>query len=117
MTSVTDAPENPLPFGRSRSPGTGSGRAIRWLRANLFASISSTVISLLLIFLLAKACVEPAAVGFLERDLDRSRQSDRRLPGDPRAWRLLGGHPREVSLHSVRYAIPLISSGGRRSRP
>src|ERR1700694_4565099 len=57
MTSVTDAPENPLPFGRSRSRRSGSGRAIRWLRANLFASIPSTVISLLLIFVLAKACV------------------------------------------------------------
>src|SRR5712671_4906985 len=57
MTSLTDAPENPLPFGRSRPQRVGSGRAIRWLRANLFSSIPSTVISLLLIFLLAKACV------------------------------------------------------------
>ena len=64
MTSVTDAPENPLPFHRSRSPGTGSGRAIRWLRANLFASIPSTVISLLLIFLLAKAGISLLQWGF-----------------------------------------------------
>src|SRR5882724_9722468 len=62
MTSVTDAPENPLPFSRSRKPG--SGRAIRWLRANLFASIPSTVISLLLIFLLGKASVSFLQWGF-----------------------------------------------------
>src|ERR1700716_1243132 len=64
MTSVTDAPENPLPLGRSRPRGVGSGRVIRWLRANLFSSIPSTVISLLLIFLLAKACVSFVQWGF-----------------------------------------------------
>src|ERR1700738_5158014 len=64
MTSVTDAPENPLPFGRSRSRRAGGGRAIGWLRANLFSSIPSTVISLLLIFLLAKACVSLVQWGF-----------------------------------------------------
>jgi general L-amino acid transport system permease protein len=64
MTFVTDAPENPLPFGRSRSRTRGGGRAIRWLRVNLFASIPSTVISLLMIFLLAKACVGFARWGF-----------------------------------------------------
>src|ERR1700704_2332308 len=57
MTSLTDAPQDPLPSGRSRSRRSGRGRAIGWLRANLFSSIPSTVISLLLIFLLAKACV------------------------------------------------------------
>src|ERR1700726_2534625 len=64
MTSVTDAPENPLPFGRSRSRRSGSGRAVRWLRANLFPSIPSSVISLLLIFLLAKACVSLVQWGY-----------------------------------------------------
>src|ERR1700710_2775702 len=57
MTFVTDAPQSPLPFSRPRPRSVGSGRAIRWLRANLFSSIPSSVISLLLIFLLAKACV------------------------------------------------------------
>jgi general L-amino acid transport system permease protein len=57
MTLVSDAPENPLPFGRPRPGVVGRGRTIRWLRANLFSSIPSSVISLLLIFLLAKACV------------------------------------------------------------
>jgi general L-amino acid transport system permease protein len=64
MTSITDAPENPLPFGRSRPRSIGRGRAIRWLRANLFSSIPSSVISLLLIFLLAKACVSFVQWGF-----------------------------------------------------
>src|SRR5436305_7960654 len=57
MTSVTDAPDNPLPFGRSRPRAVGGGRALRWLRANLFSSIPSSIISLLLMFLLAKASV------------------------------------------------------------
>jgi general L-amino acid transport system permease protein len=64
MTSVTDAPQNPLPFSRSRWRNSGGGRAVRWLRANLFPSIPSTVISLLLIFLLAKACVGFVRWGF-----------------------------------------------------
>src|SRR3979411_1198415 len=64
MTSLTDAPENPLPFGRARPRSIGSGRAIRWLRANLFSSIPSSVISLLLIFLLAKACGSFGQWGF-----------------------------------------------------
>lgn len=64
MTSVTDAPENPLPFGGSRSRRVGSGRVIGWLRANLFPSIPSSIISLLLIFLLAKASVSFVQWGF-----------------------------------------------------
>jgi len=55
MTSVTDAPGTPLPFSRSRSGRTIVGRAIGWLRINLFASISSTIVTLLLLFVLAKA--------------------------------------------------------------
>src|SRR3954469_13137043 len=57
MTSLTEAPEDPLLYARSRPRVMGSGRAIPWLRANLFSSIPSSIISLLLIFLLAKACV------------------------------------------------------------
>src|SRR5712671_2020536 len=64
MTSVTDAPENPLPFGRSRSRRVAGNRVIRWLRANLFPSIPSTIISLLLILVLAKACVSLVQWGF-----------------------------------------------------
>jgi general L-amino acid transport system permease protein len=57
MTTLTSAPENPLPFGGARSRRSAGGRVIRWLRANLFPSIPSSIISLLLIFLLAKAGV------------------------------------------------------------
>src|SRR4051794_5785416 len=65
MTVVTDAPENPLPLVRSRPRAVGGGRAIRWLRANLFASIPSSIISLVLILLLAKACVSFVQWAFL----------------------------------------------------
>jgi general L-amino acid transport system permease protein len=64
MTSLMDARQDPLPSGRSRLRRTGSGRAIRRLRANLFPSIPSSVISLLLIFLLAKACLSFVQWGF-----------------------------------------------------
>jgi general L-amino acid transport system permease protein len=62
MTPATDAPKSPRPFlSRSRlGPG---GRALRWLRANLFSSISSSVISLLLILLLAKLVIGVAQWG------------------------------------------------------
>jgi general L-amino acid transport system permease protein len=56
MTSIADAPQDPFPVGRPRSL-KGRGGVIGWLRANLFPSIPSTVVSLLLIFLLGKACV------------------------------------------------------------
>ena len=55
MTSMTATPESPLPIDRPRSRRTLSGRIIGWLRANLFASIPSSIISLLLIFVLGKA--------------------------------------------------------------
>ncbi|MGH6641579.1 MAG: amino acid ABC transporter permease [Bradyrhizobium sp.] len=55
MTSMTSAPENPLPLDRPRYRRTLSGRTIGWLRANLFASIPSSIMSLLLIAVLGKA--------------------------------------------------------------
>jgi len=56
MTSATDAPQGPHAFPARPNQGAGR-RALRWLRANLFSSISSSVISLLLILLLAKMLV------------------------------------------------------------
>jgi general L-amino acid transport system permease protein len=64
MTTVTDTPENPLPLARPRNRRTLAGRIIGWLRANLFASISSTVVSLLLIFVLGKALISLVQWGF-----------------------------------------------------
>ena len=64
MTSVTQAPGDPLPFGGSRSRRTAAGRAIGWLRANLFSSITSSVVSLLLLAVLAKAFVSLVQWGY-----------------------------------------------------
>ncbi len=64
MTSITDAPENPLPFSRSRYRTTRLGRAIGWLRTNLFASITSSIVSLLLIAVLAKGFVSLVQWGY-----------------------------------------------------
>src|SRR4029079_4808399 len=55
MTSLTSAPENPLPLDRPRPRRTPGGPIAGWLRANLFASIPSSVMSLLLLFVLGKA--------------------------------------------------------------
>ena len=64
MTSITDTPQNPLLDG-ARSRKTPGGPVIRWLRANLFASVTSSIISLLLIALLGKALVSLLQWGFL----------------------------------------------------
>lgn len=69
MTLVTDAPANPNPFNPAPFPRTRSGltnnRAIRWLRANLFNSISSGIITLLFGFILVKAFISFAQWGLL----------------------------------------------------
>jgi general L-amino acid transport system permease protein len=64
MTSITDAPENPLPFNNARSRKVLGGRVIRWLRANLFASVTSSIISVLLIALLGKALMSLVQWGY-----------------------------------------------------
>jgi general L-amino acid transport system permease protein len=65
MTSVTDIPQSPLPVDRPRTrrPPPG-GPIIFWLRANLFGSIPSTIVSLLLIALLGKAFVSLVQWGY-----------------------------------------------------
>jgi general L-amino acid transport system permease protein len=64
MTSISDTPQNPLPFSGARSRKTPARRVIRWLRTNLFASVTSSVISLLLIVLLGKALVSLVQWGY-----------------------------------------------------
>jgi general L-amino acid transport system permease protein len=54
MAVMTDAPEQPLDRPR---PGPGGGRAMRWLRANLFPSITSGIVTLLVGFVLAKGLI------------------------------------------------------------
>ena len=61
MAATTDAPGSPRPLRRS---GSGAGRAMRWLRANLFGSITSGVITLLVGFVLVKALVGLLQWGF-----------------------------------------------------
>jgi general L-amino acid transport system permease protein len=63
MTAVTDTPQSPLPF-QSRYRKTAGGRIFVWLHTNLFASIPSSVISVLLIFVLAKALISFLQWGF-----------------------------------------------------
>jgi general L-amino acid transport system permease protein len=63
MTAVTDTPQSPLPF-QSRYRKTAGGRIFVWLRTNLFASIPSSVISVLLIFVLAMALISFLQWGF-----------------------------------------------------
>ena len=46
MTVMTDIPDSPLPSARRRANRTLAGLVIAWLRANLFASIPSTDVTL-----------------------------------------------------------------------
>ncbi len=62
MITITDAPQGPRSFSSHSNWGMG-GRALRWLRANLFSSISSSLITLLLILLLGKMLISFAQWG------------------------------------------------------
>src|SRR6478736_646946 len=65
MTSMTSAPENPLPLDRPQYRRALSRRIIGWLRANLFASIPSSIMSLLLIAVLGKALISLVQWGYV----------------------------------------------------
>jgi general L-amino acid transport system permease protein len=65
MTVTTDIPDSPAPSARPRSNKTFADLAIAWLRANLFATIPSTVITLLLVLVLGKGLVSLVQWGFL----------------------------------------------------
>lgn len=65
MTMVTDAPQNPLPFSPPHSRRPPGGRAVRWLRANLFSSIPNSLITVLLAIVLGKAFISLVQWGFL----------------------------------------------------
>src|ERR1700745_4328966 len=62
MTTVTDLDQMPRPAGRRRT-GLDANPVLRWLRANLFSSITSSIITLLLLALLAKMIVSFAQWG------------------------------------------------------
>src|SRR5262249_340172 len=66
MAVVTDVPQNPRPSARPPSSWAGRHMILRWLRANLFSSISSTIITLLLLSLLIKLSISLVQWGFLD---------------------------------------------------
>ena len=65
MTTALDAPRVPRPTGRPRT-GWDAYPVTRWLRANLFSSITSSIITLLLLGLLAKMIVGFVQWGILD---------------------------------------------------
>jgi general L-amino acid transport system permease protein len=66
MSSAADAPQDSRPFVRSVSGTSPAGRVLRWLRANLFASIPSTITTLLLALLLARLLFSLVKWGVLD---------------------------------------------------
>ncbi len=65
MTSVVEAPRDPLPFNRSRARGRFGGRLAGWLRDNFFSSVASSIVSVLLIAMLVKGCASFVQWGIL----------------------------------------------------
>jgi general L-amino acid transport system permease protein len=63
MTWATDAPRKPRAVGQMQSGFAGTSGVLRWLRGNLFSSISSSVITLLLLALMTKMVVSFAQWG------------------------------------------------------
>jgi len=65
MTVMSDIPDSPLPSARPRVKRTPAGHAIAWLRANLFATIPSGIVTLLLVLVLGKGLVSLVQWGWL----------------------------------------------------
>ena len=66
MTSAADTPRSPRSFSDLQSGSSVAGRALRWLRANLFSSISSSLVTLVLLVLLVEALVGFVRWGILD---------------------------------------------------
>ena len=64
MTTLTDVPNSPRPTARVRT-GWNANPVTRWMRANLFGSIGSTITTLILGAVLAKALVSLVQWGIL----------------------------------------------------
>src|SRR5689334_5864224 len=64
MTTLTDVPNSPRPSARVRT-GWDANPVTRWMRANLFSSIGSTITTLILAVVLTKAIVNLVAWGIL----------------------------------------------------
>src|SRR5215813_7980427 len=65
MATLTDVPNDRRPTARVRT-GWDANPVARWLRANLFSSITSTIITLLLLGLLVKMIVSFVQWGILD---------------------------------------------------
>src|ERR1700755_2749775 len=64
MATLTDVPNSPRPTARVRT-GWDTNPVLRWMRANLFASITSTITTVVLFAVLAKALVNLVSWGIL----------------------------------------------------
>ena len=102
MTVLTDIPNSPRPTARARS-GWDANPVTRWMRANLFGSIGSTITTLILGAVLAKALVNLVQWGILNAVWSVPGSDTNACRAAARDRRLLGGHPREISLHPVRH--------------
>ena len=63
MTVISDIPNGPL--ARPQVKRTAAGHVIAWLRTNLFATIPSTIITLLLLLVLGKGLISLVQWGWL----------------------------------------------------
>jgi len=66
MAVATEVPQAPRPTARSPSSWGARQPILRWLRTNLFSSISSTIITMLLLALLIKLLISFVQWGFLD---------------------------------------------------
>ena len=66
MISAADTPRSPRSFSDLQSGSSVAGRALRWLRANLFSSISSSLVTLVLLVLLVEALLSFVRWGILD---------------------------------------------------
>jgi general L-amino acid transport system permease protein len=65
MTTITDTPRAPRPSSRPRS-ALDANPVLRWLRQNLFSSLTSSIITVLLVAVLAKLLVDFVQWGILD---------------------------------------------------
>jgi len=65
MSVMTDIPDSPLPSARPRVNSSLGRQIILWLRANLFATIPNTIITLLILLVIGKGLVSLVQWGLL----------------------------------------------------
>src|SRR5690349_10055978 len=65
MSVIADSPDSPLPAARPQVNRSFAGKAILWLRTNLFATIPSSILTLLLLLVLGKGLFSLVQWGWL----------------------------------------------------